>query len=293
MPSTTILPNFSIDHVLEAWWPRPERNALFGALNTVGVSKYQLGAGGFAPMMGVTGTVQGVVYPPAAGGAGIYGAHVGNQAVGLSTLALEEQYACYQGGLRAADFPTGALINNEVNRVNRWTWWMAVTGAGLAAATDATAAFFAPAAGLGPGLPTAGNPGFGLVMNGAGALQYRNYQAGAFPGNIAETVALPAGTITDVTAWNFFDVEIIGAAPGRDASMSLVVNGVDIVSRNWVSGGGAELADFADATGGLGSSIQGPIWFTDNNTDPNVGIRVASVRVTKGRWTRGGLEVLF
>ena len=81
--------------------------------------------------------------------------------------------------------------------------------------------------------PSNARPGFGIVGDGAGGWRWRSYSRAAFPGNVIETVAVPAGVIADVNTWSVFDLEIVNSAPGRDASISLQINGTDIVTRNW------------------------------------------------------------
>lgn len=72
--------------------------------------------------------------------------------------------------------------------------------------------------------------GFGLFFNpdGAGAAQvdYMAWSGAA----VLERVTVPAGTVSDATDWNSLTFAIISAGSGREATMSLTVNGVSIVS---------------------------------------------------------------
>jgi len=204
---------------------------------------------------------------------------------------MGSEYGAITGILRASDAPTLALIGNEDTRVWRCTWWAAVTGAGVATADDDTAVTFAPQIATATGVPTAGNPGWGVRMDGSGAWEYVNYGTGAFPANISEVVAFPVGTITDIAAWNFFDAQLIMGAPARDAAWSLLVNNTTIVTRNWVSADAGELADFGDIGAGLGSTIYGWQCNVDNDGNADVAVLITNIHVTMGRYTRGGVEI--
>jgi len=285
MPQTSILPAVPVVQAREAWWPRPEwQPGLFGAPNLRGLSA-QIGVNP-TNFMRTAGTVIGVV------GSGIYSALVGDAAAGIHFMATTEEYGSFSGALRATDVPVVGLVNNDIVRVWRLTWWMAVSGAGIATAGDNTACSFAIAAAGAPGQVTGGNPGWGMFMNAAGTWRYRNFQTGAYPASLGESVEFPVGVITNPTNWNYFDTQLIGAAPGRDASWSLLVNGTEIVTRNWVSADGAELADYADGPGFLGSSVTGFQAHVNNTNDPDVGISIANVHVSYGRYTRAGIELL-
>lgn len=290
MPSVTILPNFQVVNAQELYWPSIGRAAAFANVVAAGNSRV-VGPIGETIFFTTGGSVQGNMYPPIAGMAGVYHANVGNSAAGLSTLAISDTIGNYPIILRLADVPTPALAAPEQFRVMRWTWWMAVTGTGQPTADDFTGCVWSPHSGVLNGQPTGGNVGWGVVMDGAGNWQYRNYSPGGFPGNIAETVAFPPGVITSALDWNVFDVQMIGGSPTRNASWDLVVNGTLIVSRNWVSGGGAELADYGDVAGGLGTTIGGFQAYTDNDANPNTAIRITNMTVTAGKFTRNGLEI--
>ena len=83
--------------------------------------------------------------------------------------------------------------------------------------------------------------GFGITCNGAGAWQWSSFGLGAFPGNRIEP-AVPL-VVADPEDWNQFDLVIVSGAPGREASLELLVNGVSTLTRDWVTA--PALVDYA------------------------------------------------
>lgn len=83
--------------------------------------------------------------------------------------------------------------------------------------------------------PTGGIAAFGIVGDGAGGLRFRSYSQAAFPGNVIQTVAVPAAAFPDATEWNLLQMQIInsGIAQG-DAELQVSVNGTLVTTQQWV-----------------------------------------------------------
>lgn len=143
---------------------------------------------------------------------------------------------------------------------------------------------FSPATVLGPSWTQLGQPAFGVVGDGAGAWEYIQSDTGAFPGNITDSLVIPAGTIPDATEWNTFDFELINSAPGRAATFTLFVNGISVISRNWtVAPVMPLLSEIANANKF--------IWGVRSAT-AGAGFWIGPLSVEMGRFTRAGLEML-
>ena len=269
-------------------WPRILQQGTFAAPNANGNEQFAVSPN-FTVMANASGTWSTRVFPA---GAGVLCGLLGNAGAGLSAVDFDDLVAAVPLTLASGNIPTQELIGPEIFRVTRYTWWAALIGTNIANVDDAIGMVVQPQAGGSTGNPTLGNPGFGFTGDTAGSWNYNNFQSGAFPANRTETVNFPAGTITDVTAYNYFDIEIINASPTRQAFVSMKVNNVDIASRNWVQGGGGELADYTTVGGGLGSVMKGIQFYVDNTATADVGIQIANVEITHSRYTRDQVELL-
>lgn len=142
---------------------------------------------------------------------------------------------------------------------------------------------FAPSSTISVNFTEQGQPAFGVVGDGAGGWEYLQGDLGAFPGNITDEVLIPVATVPDAEDWNTFIFEIINSAPGRTATMTLTVNGILVVSRNWVAP--LALPDFSGVSGT--KFVWGPRCDT-----AGVDLFMGSVQVDMGRFTQAGLELL-
>lgn len=135
-----------------------------------------------------------------------------------------------------------------------------------------------------PRFTEGGQGAFGVLGDGAGGWEYVQSDTGAFPGNITDTVGIGAGVVPDATDWNTFEFEIINSAPGRTATFTLTVNGIVIVSRNWVAPLALPLyADVANSTKYM--------WGARCDT-VGVDLFVGPLVIDMGRFTGAGLEIL-
>lgn len=143
---------------------------------------------------------------------------------------------------------------------------------------------FSPASVLTASITGAGQPAFGVVGDGAGGWEYIQSDAGAFPGNITDEVAIGVAVVPDAMDWNTFVFEIINSAPGRTATMSLTVNGALVVSRNWIAPLALPLlTEIANAN---------KFVWAPNCATVGVDLFVGPLTVELGRFTGGGLEIL-
>jgi hypothetical protein len=139
----------------------------------------------------------------------------------------------------AADLD-GSYINPSWRRVAWFSWSMA-TSAGATHNTQ-TGMMFTPqasaqAANQWPYAPApAGNGGFGIVGDGAGDWDWQTWSmnGGVPPNPIIETVSL-APFIADPEDWNVFELVLISAAGGRNASLELWINDALVLTRDWVN----------------------------------------------------------
>ncbi|KKN26160.1 hypothetical protein LCGC14_0877610 [marine sediment metagenome] len=134
----------------------------------------------------------------------------------------------------------GSYINPSWRRVAWFSWSMA-TSAG-ATHNQQTGILFTPQASQQTGLQwplgaaPACNGGFGIVGDGAGDWDWQTWSmnGGVPPNPIIETVSL-APFITDPEDWNMFEVVLISAAGGRNASLELWINDALVLTRDWVN----------------------------------------------------------
>ncbi len=83
--------------------------------------------------------------------------------------------------------------------------------------------------------PTGGIAAFGIVGDGAGGLRFRSYSQAAFPGNVIQTVAVPAAAFPDATEWNVLQMQIISSGITQgDAELTVRVNGTLVTTQAWV-----------------------------------------------------------
>lgn len=136
--------------------------------------------------------------------------------------------------------PGAQLLPDAVVMV--WDWNVSIN---LAAATpgwaDDTCPFMFLPVGGAHTVATApiGDPGgnhiggFGVFLNNDGAggarYEYVSWSTGA-PGSVLERVAVASSVVPDVADWNTVRFIIVGAASGREANVTVEVNGTTIVS---------------------------------------------------------------
>lgn len=75
----------------------------------------------------------------------------------------------------------------------------------------------------------------GFIGGSATAPPSYRYRAYDNTGAVTETVAVPASLVPDAEQMNMFDFIIISAAPGRDATLNIRINGADFLTRTWGS----------------------------------------------------------
>ena len=129
--------------------------------------------------------------------------------------------------------------NPSWQRVARFKWRMASTpdpGDPTSVLDDATGLLMIPwgAPQSVQTWPTAAanNGGFGVTGSGVAASpwQWAVYATGAFPGNIVETVSLGA---MDREEWHTFELVVTTGAPGREALVELLVDGLAVLNRGF------------------------------------------------------------
>lgn len=130
--------------------------------------------------------------------------------------------------------------------------------------------------------PTLGTTaGFGITANGSGAWQWSMFSTGAFPGNRIEGTTL---VVPDPADWNQFDIVVTSGAPGREASIDVLVNRVPTLSRVWV--GAAPLAPDYGAT----QFVFRPVWHVGSLSATDVMRGAYTFR--NGRFLPSGQELL-
>lgn len=152
--------------------------------------------------------------------------------------------------------PGAMLLPGSVCAWFDWNLCAELAGAVATWPADITGVFFAPSDADDDAIP--GNPGkadvegAGVFLNpdGAGGMQYEwlSWGAGA-PGPILERTAIAGLTVTD---WNTFRFIFVSGASGRQPTLTLQVNGVDALTREY---GSAQLdrlnTSFPNTTGPL------------------------------------------
>lgn len=164
----------------------------------------------------------------------------------------------------------------------QWSMRMAVPSIDRASGLQ-----FSPTNVLGGGFSQAGAAAFGVVGDGSGGWEYVQSIAGGFPANVTGSLAIPASIVPDATEWATFDIEIINSSATRAASMSLFVNNVFVLSKNWTT--------FAAPDTGTLPGLVAPnnkfIWLARAATAA-AGFFMGPLIVDMGRFTRAGLELL-
>lgn len=145
---------------------------------------------------------------------------------------------------------------------------------------------FSPTNVLGGGFSQAGSAAFGVVGDGTGQWEYLQSGVGIFPGNVTASQIVPLSVVPDATDWSTFDMELINSSATRAASMTLLVNGVQIVSKNWTTFSAPDLAPLPL----LISPNNKFIWLARAAT-PAAGFFFGPLLVDMGRFTRAGLEL--
>lgn len=178
------------------------------------------------------------------------------------------------------------LTMPQQQRVYRLQWLMRMAVPSLDRASGLQ---FSPTNVLGGGFTQAGAAAFGVVgdATGTGQWEYIQSGAGAFPGNVSASQVIPTSIVPDATEWSTFDIEIINSAPGRAATMSLFVNNVFVLSKNWTTFSAPDLAPLAQAI----TPNNKFIWLARSATAA-AGFFMGPLTVDMGRFTRAGLELL-
>ena len=171
-------------------------------------------------------------------------------------------------------------VGVEFSRVYRLNIALSIDGA----AGKGTGLQFGPTDLQQPKFTQGGQAAFGVVGDGAGGWEYIQSDTGAFPGNVTDEVAIPVGFIPDATDWNTFVFEIINSAPGRDASMSLTINGQFFLSRSWAA---APILPLYSEVANANKMV----WGCRAN-DAGVDLFVGPWMINMGRFTAAGLELL-
>lgn len=143
----------------------------------------------------------------------------------------------WQAGYDAAEYNPGAFYEPE-SVVASIDFHVAATSALFAGGADVTGFWFQPrhdiftqpsmAAAAPGGASALGGFGVGLNDDGGGNAQWEYIAYDGVP-NILQRTAIGSAIIPDVTEWTTFRFTIIAAASGRAATVSLAVNGVDVV----------------------------------------------------------------
>lgn len=272
MPIETSLPFPNPQQNLRVGWPSTANLQALGVFDQIGFAD---GLGGFA-----NGIVSAAVWD---GGAGVGGdGFVIHNGILCAGFGNPRQRGCLAASflqVRDENLAPG-YAGVEFSRVYRLTIQLAVDDV----ITALTGLQFSPADTLSPRFSSGGSAAFGVVGDGAGGWDYIQSDLGAFPGNVTDTVAIPASTIPDATDWNTFVFELINSAPGRDAIFTLTVNGISVVSRNWVAP--LALPDYSERANSdrmLWGCIAG---------DAASDLFVGPLTIEMGRFTAAGLEIL-
>lgn len=168
-------------------------------------------------------------------------------------------------------------------RVYRLVWSMRMAVPSLDRASGLQ---FSPTNVLGGGFSQSGAAAFGVVGDNTGQWEYIQSGVGAFPGNITASSVIPLSVVPDATDWATFDMEIVNSSATRAAAMTLLVNGVQIVSKNWTTFAAPDTAPL-------------PLLITPNNkfiwlaraATAGAGFFMGPLTVDMGRFTRAGLEI--
>jgi len=155
----------------------------------------------------------------------------------VNTVAAGFRPLAWQAGYDAAAFNPGAFYEPD-SVVASIDFHVAATSALFAGGADVTGFWFQPrhdvftqpnVAAAAPGGGSALG-GFGVALNddGGGGAQWEYVAYDGAP-TILQRTPIGAAIVPDVTDWTTFRFTIIAAASGRAATMSLAVNGVDIV----------------------------------------------------------------
>jgi hypothetical protein len=172
----------------------------------------------------------------------------------------------------------------EQYRYFRHDAWMA---AGAASIDELVCFQYSPATLFTPSFTGLGQPAFGFIgASGSGSgWRYVSSDAGAFPGNIDESIVISTSVIPDLEDWNNFRFEFFNASDSRGpASCSMSVNGILIASRSWTTG--AVVLPRFGTVGAGGNKFLGA--FSSTGANLFIGPSV----ITMGRFTAGGLELI-
>ncbi len=275
MPITTALPNPPEQEEFLLGWPGTQDatgNFVGSVINTFGfVRSGRVDISYFGPLLG------------------------GSTADAVFRVRDNVLCAEFPGITRRATFPTcqmatestdlaPGIIMPEQYRYFRHDAWIA---AGSASIDELVCFQYSAATLFLPSFTGIGQPAWGFIgSSGAGSgWRYVSSNAGAFPGNIEESIVIPTSVIPDLQDWNHFRFEMFNASDSRGpASCSMSVNGILIASRSWTTG--AVLLPRFGTVGAGGNKFIGA--FSSTGANLFVGPSV----ITMGRFTAGGLELI-
>lgn len=212
-------------------------------------------------------------------------------------FAVRDNVLCaeFQAISRRATFPQCQMVTASGDlapgiqmpqqyRYFRHDAWMA---AGAASIDELVCFQYSPATLFLPSFTGLGQPAWGFMgSSGAGSgWRYVSSDAGAFPGNIDESIVISTSVIPDLEDWNLFRFEMFNASDSRGpASATMSVNGQVIASRNWTSG--AVTLPRYGTVGAGGSKFIGAFSATGAN------LFVGPSVIQMGKFTAAGLELI-
>lgn len=215
----------------------------------------------------------------------------------VTEFAVRDNVLCaeFKAISRRATFPqcqmatessslASGIIMPDQYRYFRHDAWMA---AGAASIDELVCFQYSAATLFLPSFTGIGQPAWGFIgSSGVGSgWRYVSSNAGAFPGNIEESIVIPTSIIPDLEDWNLFRFEMFNASDSRGpASCALSVNGQLIASRSWTTG--AVTLPRYGSVGAGGSKFIGAFSATGAN------LFVGPSVITMGRFTAGGLELI-
>lgn len=190
-----------------------------------------------------------------------------------------------------ADFAPG-YESPDVGRVIIYeVWFQTPTSAGAPFNTE-TGFLFVPYSGTtfgGDSWPSGAFPagGFGITGRSFAGIQAWNYISTlSGTGAILETIAIDPAIIPDVTEWTYTRWTFLASGPGREALLSLDINGVEIFADK--AFGTAELPRLLAQN--INAYVFGPYMRVGNPTND---VYSYAIRMRSGKFKLDGTEVRF
>lgn len=137
----------------------------------------------------------------------------------------------------AANMSPGAMLDPaEVVAVFDWNVSLGLAGVAPVWPNDRSGVYFLPVTGAlsantsqrGGSSPLGGFAVYANTVGGVAAFEYVSWTT-AGPGTVLERVTIGSSIVPDVALWNTLRFIIVGAASGREARLTLQVNGFDVV----------------------------------------------------------------